>query len=153
VEKTTLLNWVRKAEKDHIPRPSLSAADMTECQGPGLMEVLDSPKVDEDRWQYNVDIRKELRRRAVRLVLDAFDDAGGRRGLCTRVGQQFGVPPDTVRGWVHRAEINEGARPGTTTDEHARLVALEREVRELRRANAIVKAASAFCSSRSSTAH
>ena len=87
---------------------------------------------------------EELRRRAVRLVLDARDEAGGRRGVCTRVGQQLGVPPDTLRGWVHRAEINEGARPGTTTGEHARLVALEQEVRELRRANAIVKAASAF---------
>ena len=87
---------------------------------------------------------KELRQRAVRHVLDARDDAGGRRGVCTRVGQQFGVPPDTLRGWVQRAEINEGARPGTATDEHARLVALEREVRELRRANAILKAASAF---------
>ncbi len=117
------------------------------------MEVLDSPKVDEDQWQYNVDIRKELRRRAVRLVLDARDDAGGRRGVCTRVGQQLGVPPDTLRGWVHRAEINEGARPGTTTDEHVRLVELERENRELRRANTILKAASTFFSSRSSTAH
>jgi transposase len=96
---------------------------------------------------------EELRRRAVRLVLDARDEAGGRRGVCTRVGQQLGVPPDTLLGWVHRAEINEGARPGTTTDEHARLVVSEREVRELRRANAILKAASAFCSSRSSTAH
>ena len=108
------------------------------------MEVLDSPKVDEDKWQYNVDIRKELRPRAVRLVLDARDDAGGRRGVCTRVGQQFGVSPDTLRGCVQRAEMKEGARPGTATDEHARLVALEREVRELRRADAILKAASAF---------
>ena len=65
-------------------------------------------------------------------------------GGCTRVGQEFGVLPGTLRGWVHRAEINEGARPGTTTDEHACLVALERELRELRRANAIFKAASAF---------
>jgi transposase len=87
---------------------------------------------------------EELRQRAVRLVLDARDDVGGRRGVCTRVGQQLGVPPDTLRGWVQRAEINEGARPGTTTDEHVRLVALERENRELRRANAILKAASAF---------
>jgi len=82
---------------------------------------------------------EELRRRAVRLVLDARDEAGG---VCTRVGQQLGVPPDTLRGWVHRAEIDEGVRPGMTTEEHARLVALEREVRELRRANAILKAAS-----------
>ena len=87
---------------------------------------------------------EELRRRAVRLVLDARDESGGRRGVCTRVGQQLGVPPDTLRGWVQRAEINEGARAGTTTDQHARLVEVERENRELRRANAILKAASAF---------
>lgn len=86
----------------------------------------------------------ELRQRAVRLVLDARDDVGGRRGVCTRIGQQLGVPPDTLRGWVQRAEINEGTRPGTTTDEHARLVELERENRELRRANAILRSASAF---------
>jgi len=60
------------------------------------------------------------------------------------VGQQLGVPPDALRGWVQRAEINEGVRPGTMTEEHARLGALERENRELRRANAILKAASAF---------
>jgi len=66
------------------------------------------------------------------------------RAIWTRVGQQFGVPPDTLRGWVQRAETNPQARSGTTTDEHARLVALEREVRQLRRANAMVKAASAF---------
>ena len=83
----------------------------------------------------------ELRQRAVRLVLDARDEAGGRRGVCTRVGQQLGVPPDTLRGWVQRAEINEGVRPGITTEEHARMVASERENRELRRANAILKAA------------
>ena len=84
---------------------------------------------------------EELRRRAVRLVLDAREDAGGRRGVCTRVGQQLGVPPDTLRGWVQRAEINEGTRPGTTTDEHARLVALERENRELRRLNSPTRTA------------
>jgi transposase len=67
--------------------------------------------------------------------------------------EQLGVPPDTLRGWVQRAEVNEGARPGTTADEHARLVVWEREVRELRRANAIVKAASRLSSWRSSTAH
>jgi transposase-like protein len=54
---------------------------------------------------------EELRRRAVRLVLNARDAAGGRRVVCTRVGQQLGVPPDTLRGWVQRAEINEGRGP------------------------------------------
>jgi transposase len=86
----------------------------------------------------------ELKERAVRLVLDARDETGGRRGVCTRVGQQLGIPADTLRGWVQRAEIDEGARPGTTTDTAARLVELERENRELRRANAILRSASAF---------
>ena len=86
----------------------------------------------------------ELRRRAMRLVLDARDESGGKRGVCSKVGQPLGVRPDTLRGWIQRTEISGGARPGTTTDEHGRPVESERENRELRRANAIVKAASAF---------
>ncbi|NYF14848.1 transposase [Pseudoclavibacter sp. JAI123] len=86
----------------------------------------------------------ELKERAVRLVLDARDENGGRRGACTRVGQQLGIPSDTLRGWVQRAEVDTGVRPGVTTDDQARLADLEREVRELRRANAILKSASAF---------
>ncbi|MBG6226792.1 transposase-like protein [Arthrobacter sp. CAN_A2] len=87
---------------------------------------------------------EELRQRAVRLVLDAKGSADGSRGACARIGQQLGVPTDTLRGWVQRADIDQGVRPGTTTDDAARLVELEREVRELRRANAILKSASAF---------
>jgi len=87
---------------------------------------------------------EELRQRAVRLVFDAKGSAGGSRGACTRIGQQLGIPSDTLRGWVQRAEIDEGVRPGVTTDERARVLELEREVRELRRANAILKSASAF---------
>jgi transposase len=109
------------------------------------MELLDSPRVDEGKWGSTTQIpREELRRRAVRRVLDGRDKAGGSRSVCTRVGQQLGVPQDTVCGWVHQAHINEGARPGTTTDEPARLVALDREVKELRQANEFLKAESAF---------
>lgn len=86
----------------------------------------------------------ELKERAVRLVLDARDETGGRRGACTRVGQQLGIPADTLRGWVQRSEVDAGTRPGTTTEDAARLADLEREVRELRRANAILRSASAF---------
>jgi transposase len=86
----------------------------------------------------------ELKDRAVRLVLDARNETGGRRGVCSRIGQQLGIPADTLRGWVQRAEIDQGLRPGTTTDEAARISELEREVKELRRANAILKSASAF---------
>jgi transposase len=86
----------------------------------------------------------ELKERAVRLVVDARGGPGGDRGACTRVGQQLGIPPDTLRGWVQRAEIDQGLRPGTTTDDASRIAELERENRELRRANAILKSASAF---------
>jgi transposase len=86
----------------------------------------------------------ELKERAVRLVLDARDDSGGRRGVCTRIGQQLGISADTLRGWVQRAEIDQGLRPGTTTDDATRIAELEREVKELRRANAILRSASAF---------
>ena len=62
----------------------------------------------------------ELKERAVRLVLAARDEDGGRRGACTRVAQQLGVNVDTLRGWVHRAEIDGGVRPGLTTSDSER---------------------------------
>lgn len=86
----------------------------------------------------------ELRERAVRLVLDARTDQASARGACARIGKQLGIPTDTLRGWVARAEIDAGTRPGVTTDDASRLVELEREVKELRRANAILRAASTF---------
>jgi transposase len=86
----------------------------------------------------------ELKDRAVRLVVEARGGPGGDRGACARVGQQLGIPSDTLRGWVQRAEIDQGLRPGTTTDDATRIAELEREVKELRRANAILKSASAF---------
>ena len=87
----------------------------------------------------------ELRERAVRMVLDALeDDPGSQRGIFRRVGEQLGVNPETLRGWVRRVQIDAGDRPGTTTDDAQRLAELEKEVRELRRANAILKSASAF---------
>ena len=86
----------------------------------------------------------ELKERAVRLVLASRDEDGGRRGACTRVAQQLGVNVDTLRGWVHRAEIDGGVRLGLTTSDSERIADLEREVRELRRANAILRSASAF---------
>ncbi|MGB4779890.1 transposase [Microbacterium sp.] len=58
----------------------------------------------------------ELKERAVRLVLAARDEDGGRRGACTRVGQQLGISPNTLRGWVQRAEVDGGLRPGRSTD-------------------------------------
>ena len=87
----------------------------------------------------------ELRERAIRMVLDLLEeDPGSQRGVFRRVGDQLGVNPETLRGWVRQSQIDAGSRPGTTTDDAQKLVELEKEVRELRRANAILRSASAF---------
>ncbi|AEI12054.1 transposase IS3/IS911 family protein [Cellulomonas gilvus ATCC 13127] len=89
----------------------------------------------------------ELRERAIRLVLGARRDPVSRPAACRRIGDQLGINPETLRGWVNRAETDAGDRPGTTASDARRMAELEREVRELRRANAILKAASAFFAS------
>ncbi len=87
---------------------------------------------------------EELRERAIRLALDARRDPASRPGACTRIGQQLGINPETLRGWVTQAEVDAASRPGTSTAEAARVVELERENRELRRANSILRTASTF---------
>jgi transposase len=94
----------------------------------------------------------ELRERATRMAIDARRDPATRTGAYRRIGEQLGVNPEALRTWVSRAEIDEGLRPGTTTTDSDRITELEREVRELRRANTILKQASACLSRRSSTA-
>ena len=86
----------------------------------------------------------ELRERAVRMTVEARKDPASRPGACKRIGEQLGINPETLRGWVTQTEVDEGIRPGTTTTEAARIAELERENRELRRANSILKSASAF---------
>lgn len=86
----------------------------------------------------------ELRERAIRLAVDARKDPASRPGACKRIGEQLGITPDTLRGWVMQVEVDEGARAGTTTSDAQRLAELEREVKELRRTNAILRSASAF---------
>ena len=86
-------------------------------------------------------------------MLDAKTGGAPQRGSCVRIGGHLSIPVDTLRGWVQRAEVDAGLRPGTITDDAVRLVELERENRELRRANPpILKSASACLSRRSSTA-
>jgi transposase len=87
---------------------------------------------------------EELRERAVKMVLEIRARDGKGRGELARVGRQLGVHPEALRGWVRQAEIDGGMRPGITSDDAARIAELEREVRELRRANEILKAASAY---------
>ncbi|MCX6405632.1 transposase [Nocardioides luti] len=66
------------------------------------------------------------------------------RARSPRVADQLGMHPETLRNWVRQAEIDGGVRPGTTTSDAQRLADLEREVRELRRANHILKTSAAF---------
>jgi transposase len=87
---------------------------------------------------------QELRERATRMALEARRDPETRTGALGRIANQLGVHREALRTWVRQAEIDEGERPGTTTSDAERITELERENRELRRANAILKSASAF---------
>ena len=78
------------------------------------------------------------------MAVDARRDPVTRKGALARIGQQLGINPETLRNWVTQAEVDAGERPGTTTSDAQRLAELERENRELRRANAILRSASAF---------
>jgi transposase len=86
----------------------------------------------------------ELRERAVRMVHEWRQARGKRDGGAVDVAAKLGVHPDSVRGRVRRHDADSGRGPGLTTAERARLAEMERENRELRRANEILKAASAF---------
>jgi transposase len=87
---------------------------------------------------------QELRERAVKMVVEIQAREGRGRGEVARVAGQLGVHRETLRLWVRQAEVDNGARPGTTSEDARRIAELEREVRELRRANEILKAASAY---------
>lgn len=86
----------------------------------------------------------ELRERAVRMVFELREQTGEKTGTIARVADQLGVHREVLRTWVRQVEVDAGKRPGTTTSDAQRLADLERENRELRRANEILKAASAF---------
>jgi transposase len=86
----------------------------------------------------------ELRDRAVKMVLEIRERDGKGHGEIARVGRQLDVHPEALRSWLQQAEIDTGKRPGMTADGRQRIAELEKENRELRRANEILKAASAY---------
>ena len=86
----------------------------------------------------------ELQQRAMRMAMDARRDPATSRGAIKRIADQLGVHPEALRNWVRQGEVDGGVRPGTTSDDAQRLGELEREVRELRRANEILRTSAAF---------
>ena len=86
----------------------------------------------------------ELRERAVRMVLEHQQEYGSQWAAIVSVAAKFGPSAETLRSWVRRSEVDQGFRPGVASEERARLKELERENRELRGANEILKSASLF---------
>ena len=86
----------------------------------------------------------EVRERAVRLVVEHAKDHPSQWAAITSVASKIGCSAQTLHQWIARAETNAGQRPGATSEEQARVKALERENKELRRANEILRLASAY---------
>jgi transposase len=86
---------------------------------------------------------QELRERAVRMVFEHQDEHRSQWAAICSIAAKFGISHGTLRHWVRRAETDAGSRPGLTSEERERLKTLERENRELRRANEILKSAAA----------
>ena len=87
---------------------------------------------------------REIRERAVRMVFEHEKDYESRWAALVSISGKIGCTPETLRSWVKRTDIDTGRRDGVTSDDEDRLKALERKNRELKRANEILKTASAF---------
>jgi len=87
---------------------------------------------------------KEIREKAVQLVLTESGKYGSQWEAICSISEKLGPRAETIRKWVRQAETDRGLRGGTSTEEQQRIKDLERENRELKRANEILKSASAF---------
>jgi transposase len=87
---------------------------------------------------------QEVRERAVRLVLEHEQEHESQWAAIRSIAAKIGCSAETLRNWVRQAERDRGRRPGLTSEERQRIKELEREVRELKRANEILRKASAF---------
>ncbi len=87
---------------------------------------------------------QEVRERAVRMVLEHLGEYTSEWAAIQSISTKIGCSAETLRNWVRRAQVDTGSRDGVTSDERARVKDLEREVRELRRANEILRKASAY---------
>ena len=86
----------------------------------------------------------EVRERAIRMVLEHEKEYDSRWSTIRSIAEKIGCAAETLRKWVQQAERDQGTRPGLTTEERQRLKDQEREIRELRRANEILRKASAY---------
>ena len=86
----------------------------------------------------------EVRERAVRMVIEHRGEHASQWAAIVSIAAKIGCTAQTLNEWVKKADVDSGRRPGTTTDDRERLKALEREVRELRQANEILRKASAY---------
>ena len=86
----------------------------------------------------------EFRQRALRMIEESIPEHETEYAALRHVGAKLGIGPETLRKWRRRAEVDTGQRPGVTSDENAEIKRLRRENVELRRANEILRTASAF---------
>jgi len=94
--------------------------------------------------RYQAPFPEEVRQRAVRLVVDHVAEYPSEWAAIRSVAGKIGCSAETLRNWIRQAERDEGLRPGPTSEELEELVRLRREVKELRRANTILRQASAY---------
>ena len=87
---------------------------------------------------------QEVRERAVRMVIEHEGDYASQWEAIRSIAEKIGCSPESLRKWLRRTEIDSGSRSGVTSDERARMKDLEKENRELRRANEILRKASAY---------